>query len=63
MIRRESRLKEARVNAQRCTRDLQRDRSELERQERILVSLLLLLLFIEHIINYFVRCKKLKSTH
>jgi hypothetical protein len=39
MVRREDRLKDARVNAERCTRDLKRDRSDLERKERILVRI------------------------
>ncbi|KAJ3412996.1 hypothetical protein HDV05_008647 [Chytridiales sp. JEL 0842] len=38
MVRREDRLKDARVNAERCTRNLQRDRTDLERKERALMA-------------------------
>lgn len=39
MVRREMRLKEAKTNAERCNRDLNRDRLDLERKEKKLMSM------------------------
>ncbi|KAI9360046.1 hypothetical protein DFJ73DRAFT_816471 [Zopfochytrium polystomum] len=39
MVRRERRLKEAKSNADRCNRDLTRDRLELERKEKALMTM------------------------
>ncbi|KAJ3303265.1 hypothetical protein HDU76_005377 [Blyttiomyces sp. JEL0837] len=38
MVRREDRLKEAKINAERCNRNLKRDRFDLERKEKLILQ-------------------------